>query len=192
LRGESARDRFTADPTRDSNSISIEPGVTFSPRALISGYAAVGVRRFEARAPGVPNNTGLIASAGLSYRLNGATIVNTTIDRGISYSYQPLTPYYVQNTVGVTIRRQLVGRFDATVGALRALYDYKSLVTPASLMLPADRQSTTSSYSFDVGYRASRKARIGFGVESWHRNSNQRSDLAYTGFRFRSTASVAF
>lgn len=192
LRGDSTHDRFTGNQIRNTNSVGIEPGVTFSPRALISGTATVGFRRFEALDPAVPNYSGLTASAGLSYRLNGATLVNTTWNRGLSYSYEPLGPYYIQNNVSVNIRRQLVSRFDATAGVLHAVYDYKSVIAPAISLASGDREDKTISYSFDVGYRASRRARIGFGVESWHRSSNQRSDRTYTGFRFRSTATVAF
>src|SRR5262249_27657916 len=44
---ESLQDRFPYLPTRDSDSVRVMPGVEFKPRALVSGSAYVGYRRFN-------------------------------------------------------------------------------------------------------------------------------------------------
>src|SRR6185503_18603711 len=43
-------DRFPLAPVRDTDSYRVMPGVEFKPRALISGFAYVGYRRFSPRA----------------------------------------------------------------------------------------------------------------------------------------------
>jgi hypothetical protein len=192
FRGETIRDRFVKARERDGDSVRALPYVTFNPRALIKGTAAVGFRRFTPRSVQVPAFSGLVASAGLAYTLNGSTSFGLTVDRDLTYSFEPSSPYFIQTGFGVSGRRQLVRNFDAIAGVQRYAYAYRLLASPAALLASAGRREITTNYSFDVGYRASRKARIGFGVVSWHRSSNQRADRDYDGLRFRSTAAITF
>jgi hypothetical protein len=69
VRYESLEDRFPYSPARDADSVRLMPGVEFKPRALVSGSAYVGYRRFEPLvAQQLPEFGGLVAQLGLSVR----------------------------------------------------------------------------------------------------------------------------
>ncbi|MSO56315.1 MAG: hypothetical protein EXQ55_05245 [Acidobacteria bacterium] len=133
VRGESIEDRFLSSEIRDADSVRVTGGVELKPRALVSGHAQVGVRRFNALDVRVPDFTGLVASGDLSYKLLGSTTFQIRGDRDAGYSFEPLQPYYVESGYGATVRRQLVGRFDAMASFDRHHYAYRDLTPGWSL-----------------------------------------------------------
>jgi hypothetical protein len=185
VRGEAIRDRFELSPERDSNSTRGTVGVEFRPRALISGSAYVGYRRFKALNPALSDYTGAVAQAGLSYRLAGLTLLSFTADRDISYSYERTQPFYVRAGYGVNLRQYLGWRLDATAGATRYRYDYKGLLDlgEAAARRSVARQDVTWNWTGSIGYRFGRDKRIGLGVTYWNRNSNLKANWNYTGLR---------
>lgn len=188
VRGDAQRDRFLFSPVKNSDSYRITPGVELKPRALISGSAYVGFRQFTPQNALVPRFSGAVAALALRYTLRSATAVTATLDRDVQYSYLESEPYYVSTSVGLRIRRQLAGAFDATAGVQRFNYVYRDLLsTGANAAQP--RVDLTYNLSTDVGYRLGRKARLGVGVSYWTRTSNRVSEVAYSGFRFGSTLS---
>ena len=129
VRGEAIRDRFELSPERDSNSTRGTVGVEFRPRALISGSAYVGFRRFKGLNPALPDYSAAVAQAGLTYRIAGLTVLGFTADRDIWYWYEQTQPYFVRAGYGFSVRQFLGWRLDATAGATRYRYDYKGLLT---------------------------------------------------------------
>ena len=188
LRGQAQRDRFLFSPFKSSDSYRLTPGVEFKPRALISGSAYIGFGRFTPQNALVPRFSGAVAALSLRYVLRSATALTATADRDVQYSYLEIEPYFVSTSAGLLLRRQLAGAFDATVGAQRFNYAYRDLL-PAGLNPAAPRVDITYNLSSDVGYRLSRKARLGVGVSYWTRTSNKASEVGYSGFRFGSTLS---
>ena len=188
LKAQAQRDRFLFSPFKSGDSYRVMPGVEFKPRALISGSAYVGFGRFSPQNALVPRFDGAVAALSLRYSLRSATAITATFDRDVQYSYLEIEPYYLSTSVGLRIRRQLAGLFDATVGAQRFNYAYRNLV-PAVLNPVAPRVDITYNLSSDVGYRLGRKARLGVGVSYWTRTSNRASEVSYSGFRFGSTLS---
>jgi hypothetical protein len=186
LRSEAREDRFLFSSFKDSDSYRVMPGVEFKPRALISGSAYVGFRSLQFLDPEVPNFKGLVANLSLRYTLQSATAFTVTFDRDAEYSYEPLSPYFVTADVGLSIRRQLVGAFDTTLGAQRYHYAYQDLPT---VLLGDPRVDITHSYSADIGYRLGRKGRLGVGLSYWTRDSTRASIVAYNGVRIGSTFS---
>jgi len=193
VRYERMDDEFAFSPARDSESFRVMPGVEFKPRALISGKAYVGYRRFTPSTVGVlPEFSGLVAQLGLSYTLLGSTTFGVTYARDLTYSYEEAQPFFVNNAVGASVRRALGRRFDVLVGADRHTYIYKDLQTGAVLpVLQAPRLDTTWSYSGSVGYRIG-EGRIGFGVAYWERESNTKSFRDYDNLRFGTTVTYGF
>lgn len=183
--GESIEDRFLISEIRDSNSTRVTGGVQLKPRALVSGSAQVGVRRFDPLDVRVPDFTGLVASGELGYTLLGSTTFGVRVDRDASYSFEPLEPYYVASGYGVTVRRQLAGRFDAMAGFDRHQYAYRALATGGAENSPGRpvRVDITDSYSGSIGYRVGRTGRVGFGVSYWVRDSKIRDFRDYDGLR---------
>ena len=188
VRAETQRDRFLFSPGKDSDSHRIMPGVELKPRALISGSAYAGLGTFTPKNSLAPSFSGVVAALKLRYAFKSATAFTVTLDRDVQYSYLEIEPYYVSTSVGLLIRRQLVGAFDATAGVQRFNYAYRDLIS-AGFPLAAPRVDITHNLSTDVGYRVGRKARLGVGVSYWTRMSNRASEVGYSGLRFGSAFS---
>jgi hypothetical protein len=186
-------DSFTYSPERDSRSFRIAPGIEFKPAALISGSAWVGYRKFipndSARLPAF---SGLIADVGLSYTLLGATTFGASYHRDLTYSYEAQQPFFVDNSVGASLRRALGGRFDAIVAADRHRYEYRDLLGDDVRVLLTGRQDTTWVYSANIGYRVRRASRIGVGGSYYSRTSNRVTFVEYDGLRLGVTVNYGF
>ena len=191
LRYDNLHDAFPYSPVRDNDSYRVMPGVEFKPRALISGSAYVGYRKLSPKNELLPEYTGLVSQLALSYTLLGATIFGVTYDRDVQYSYEAANPYYLDNSVGVFVRRELSGKFDVILNAARHLYDYRDLqVGPATPLEP--RVDTTNEYGANVGYRLRGTTRVGFGAAYVTRHSTRDTFRQYTGLRAGMTVTYGF
>lgn len=188
------RDRFEYSPIRDSRSYRVMPGVEFRPQALLNGTAYVGYRKFSPEHQEVlPDFAGLVADLGLSYTLLGATTFGTTYRRDLTYSYEELQPFFIDNTVGASVRRALGARFDLMGGIDRHRYDYQRTLTAETAVPNAPQQvDTTWSYSASVGYRLRPETRLGFGVSYWQRDSTTRQFREYDNLRIGITMTGGF
>jgi len=200
VRYDNLRDRFPMSPGRNSDSFKVMPGVEFKPRALISGNAYVGYRAFTSVDPTVlPDFKGLVAQLGLSYTLLGATTFGVSYNRDLTYSYDELQPFFIDDSVGASVRRALGRRFDALVSADRHAYEYKDLLRSATTTTVAaasridpTRIDTTWNYTANIGYRVSREGRVGVGVSYWHRDSTTRVFRGYDNLRVGTTMTFGF
>jgi hypothetical protein len=194
VRTEKSQERFTSAPLRDADTLRIEPGVEFRPPALISGSGYLGVRRLTPLHKELPAFNGMVGSGRLRFRLPGATSVEFAGDRDLSYSYERLQPYYVVDGYGVTVRRQIVRRFDAYVSAQRQLYSYRDLITPdrTTTRPGGGREDTTVIYSTSIGYTPSRDSRVGVVISRMNRDSNAYDYAVYEGFRVGTTVTYGF
>jgi hypothetical protein len=192
VRYETLQDRFVHLPTRDSDSYRVMPGVEFQPQALVSGSAYVGYRKFTPREPAVlPDFSGLVARLGLSYTLLGSTVFGVTYARDLAYSYDELRPFFVDSSVGASVRRALGSRFDVLVSADRHEYEYYAALT-AGLSLDAAPVDVTWNYAGSVGYKIGRDGRIAVGVSYWQRDSTRSALRTYDNLRFGSSVSYGF
>ena len=200
VRGQVTEDRFTFSPLHDAESTAIMPGVEFQPRALISGEAAVGVRRFRPQHPAVPDDTGVVATANLSYALHASTRVRFTATRDVAYSYSDAQPYYGIAAYGLLVSRHLGGRFDATGAGDWETHRYRRLADLAgpALALPVAGPPVTAvlpaavnrfrTWSASIGYRLARSQRLGIGVSYRKRDSNTAElNSEYSGLRIMAT-----
>jgi hypothetical protein len=201
LRAQLTQERFPFSPIRDADSLTLAPGVEFQPRALISGSASVGVRRFRGSSSQLPDFTGLVANANLSYALRGATRFRFTAIRDLAYSYSVEEPYYAIAGYGLTIVQHLGGRFDVTAGGDWQTYRYRrlALVAPAALPAAVPVQSSTVGtpnvsdiriWSAGVGYRLWNTQRLGFGATYRERSASDLPDLTYSGLRVMLTVNT--
>jgi putative beta-barrel porin BBP2 len=203
LRYEQLEDSFEFSPARDSKSFRVMPGIEFKPRALISGSAYVGYREFTPTTEGaLPKFSGLVAQLGLSYTLLGSTTFGVTYSRDLTYSYELLQPFFINNGVGVSVRRALGRRFDVLVSADRFEYVYENLqIQPSAaddpeaavqVTLPTERRvDRTWNYAGSIGYRVG-NGRVGFGVAYWERDSRQKAFHSYDNLRFGTTVTYGF
>ena len=187
LRAHVATDRFEFTPLRDSDSMRIMPGVEFNPRALVSGTAYVGVRRFQPKSEALQPFSGVVMAASLSYTLLGSTRFLFTANRDVTYSYEPSQPYFVVDGYGMTVSRQLVGRTDITAGVDRHTYGYRDLLLPGALPVDQGRVDVTRTWLTTFGYRVGRSMRVGVGGAYRERRSSSTLIHDYNGFRFIST-----
>ncbi len=195
VRYDNLLDRFEFSPSRESRSTRVMPGVELNPRALISGRAYLGYRRFTPLQPEVlPKFSGLVAEIDLSYTLLGATNFGVRYRRDLTYSYEDAQPFFVDNSVGVTARRALGSRFDAIVFVDRHKYEYQeTLDTAVAAPIPVPpRIDDTWSYGVGVGYRLGANRRIGFAVSYWSRESTTVAFRDYNGLRIGTNATYGF
>jgi len=183
VRGEAESDRFVSSPERNTDSTRFVGGVELKPRALVSGSAYVGVRRFVGLSDVLPDYQGLVASVGVGYTLLGATRLGFTADRDVSYSFERLQPYYVREGYGMSVRQALGRRFDVQVGAQRYAYGYRDLAGAGAPPPGASRVDVTRNLDASIGFRPNRDTRVGVGASYWERTSNQRLFRDYRGLR---------
>jgi hypothetical protein len=195
VRGDSLKDEFEYSPLRDARSYRVMPGVEFNPRALIKGSAYVGYREFTPLHPdAIPAFSGLVADLGLSYTLLGATSFGVRYRRDLTYSYEVEQPFFVDDSVGGSVRRALGSRFDVMFTIDRHEYEYQNVILPSfpdGLPLPP-RIDTTWNYTGSLGYRIGDDGRIGFGASYWTRESTTRRFKQYDNLRIGTTATYGF
>jgi hypothetical protein len=187
MRAQVDEDRFLLSPSRDSNSYRVLPGVEFAPQALLKGSAYVGYRKFTPVVQGVLQPfSGLVGELGLSYTLLGSTAFGLTFQRDLTYSYSEVQPFFIDTSLGASIRRALGSRFDVVGSADRHFYDYRSFLTAG--LVDLQRVDTTWYYAASVGYRVGRNGRVGVGASYVQRDSTI-PWRAYDNLRFGSTFS---
>ena len=191
VRYERQEDRFPLSPVRNTDSFRVMPGVEFKPRALISGSAWVGYRNFTPRNSLLPAQSGLVSQLALSYTLLGATTFGVSYDRDFQFAFEPARPYFVDNGVGIFVRRAIAGKFDVLANAARHRYTYQAFALPEAEPL-RDRIDTTDNYGVNLGYRAKRQTRIGLGVSYWTRVSPVETSREYEGLRIGTTVTYGF
>jgi hypothetical protein len=170
LRAATRYDRFDTSRVRDSDSISVEPGFEFSPSALFSGTATLGVRRFETRADVAPDFTGLIASVNLKYVLRDMTRFVVEVRRDVEYSFETDRPFFVSTMEALEVT-QLVGYSWDVVGRVSfATLDYQHLLGPGLDL--ASRTDRRLGYGAGLGRRLGDDLRIGFDVDVVRRTSD--------------------
>jgi hypothetical protein len=189
LRTEALEDRFEFSPGRNADSYRVMPGVEFAPQALIKGTAYVGYRKFTPLFSDIlPEFSGVVGELGLSYTLLGSTVFGASYRRDLTYSYSAEQPFFVDNAVGISIRRALGSRFDVLLSGDRHQYDYESILTGPD---PSPRRDVTWLYTASVGYRLGRDGRIGFGVSHVERQSTN-PGREYRNLRFGTTFGYGF
>jgi hypothetical protein len=189
FRADGGTERFPWSPVRDADTLHVAGGVEFHPRALITGAASVGVRRFEPRSPLLEPFRGLVVRAALEYAIGDSTRFAFAADRDVNYSYEPLQPYFVIQGFNLSAERRLFGRVDLAVGALRHEHLYRDLATTAAAV---GRVDVVRTWSGSIGYRFARTARLGVGAALRSRESNSALHRNYQGIRFSATTAYGF
>jgi hypothetical protein len=194
VRYETLQDRFEYSPVRDSDSYRIMPGVEFKPQALLKGSAYIGYRKFTpTAAEALPEFRGLVAALDLTYTLLGATNFGASYRRDLTYSYEELQPFFIDQSVGASVRRALGRRFDLIVSADRHRYEYQNVRDEAggTVVRPV-RFDTIWGYAASVGYRFARDGRIGFGVTYRDRTSTTVRFRDYDNMQIGSSVTYGF
>jgi hypothetical protein len=133
-----------------------------------------------------------VAQLGLSYTLLGSTTLGVSYARDLTYSYDEVRPFFINNWAGASVRHALGRRFDVQVSADRHFYDYQDLLVQSVVDLALDpRTDTTWNYATSIGYRLG-NGRVGFGVSYWERESTARQLNNYDNLRFGTAVTYGF
>ena len=174
---DAIREEFEFSTDRDSTSLRIAPGVEFDPRAIISGRAYVGYRRFDITSGLAQPFSGPVAAAELSSTIRETTRLSVQINRDVAYSYDVATPYYVLDGGGAAIGQRLGERWEVRAQASRQRLGYRGaallvLDPDAEPVAPvADRKDYFYSYGAGVNYLFNANVRFGVNVDRSVRES---------------------
>ena len=181
LLADSVRERYTDSPDRDNDGFRILPGVEFGQHALITGKAQVGYRKLNTLTPGMPDFSGLVANAELSYAFRGMTRFAVGVSRDIFFSYEIDQPFYIQPGFTLSVTRQVTGPWDVQARGGWYRLNYQQAVVPGSPP-PPERVDRYRTFGGGVGYRVGTDIRVGFNIDSFRRESILDSQ-AYEGIR---------
>ncbi len=179
---EGARDRFEFSSLRDSDSVKLLPSVEFQPDALISGSAAVGVKRFMPRNPELAAFTGLVTTLDLSYLLRGSTRFSIGTTRDVTYSFEPTEPYYLLTAWQASIAQAVTDRVRLTGSFGRQRLDYQALGGRSSDLGARIDNGTTIGAALTL-FTSSRKMSFGLTADYARRDSGVLS-RQYDGIRY--------
>ena len=181
LLADSVRERYTGTPERDNDGYRILPGVEFGEYALITGKAQVGYRKLDTIAQGMPDFSGLVANAELSYVLGEVTRFTVGVSRDIHFSYEVTEPFYVQPGLTLSVTQQVGGPWDVQARGSWYRLDYQRAATAPANQAP-ERVDRYQTFGGGVGYRLGRDIRVGFNVDYFRRDST----AARSGLRWGS------
>lgn len=184
-------DRFPGSSTRNADSATVMPSLTFKPSALMSGHASVGLMRFRPLDPEVRGFTGLVASVDLSYVLRDWTKLNVKVDRNVSYSFENNAPYFVDTGAMFEISQNLGGKVDLIGRFGRRYLKYREIDLPAASTRAGGRLDRTVTYGLGWLYRLSDDTRAGFSVD-YDRRMSPIEGRQYDGYRFGGTFIYAY
>jgi hypothetical protein len=170
LLADNVRERFSEYPIRDNDGFRILPGVEFGQHALIQGKVQVGYRSFDTVQAGMPDFSGLVASAELSYAFRGMTRFTVGVSRDIYFSYEVLEPFYIQPGFTLSVTQQVRGPWDVQARAGWYQLQYQS-AQPLEGVTAAGRVDRYNTFGGGVGYRVGRDIRLGFNVDYFRRES---------------------
>jgi hypothetical protein len=181
LAGSTARERYQYSPGRDAESLGVTVGLETKPSALLAGSASVGYRRFNALSDSVPDYRGLIADVGMSYTLFDRTRFGVTGRRGLEFSSELESPYYVITSGGLLLTQMLGHGWDVQVGASGETLSYRTFIDPKTA-ISAGRADHVDSVSGGFGFKVGDTGRFGFEVSHVARRSPVQR-FSYEGYR---------
>ena len=114
LSAELERAVFDSENSRTADSIRGLARLQMDPDARLSGEIVAGYRQFKTRRADVPDYTGLVTSANVTYTMLDRAQVEASVVRNVTYSFEPEQPYYVLTGGTLSITTRLVGPVELT------------------------------------------------------------------------------
>lgn len=170
LLADSVHERYTQTRERNHDGFRVLPGVELGRYALITGRAQVGYRRLDSTSPEMPDFSGLVADAELSYVFRGSLRAALGFSRDILFSYWVDQPFYIQSGFNASLARQVSGPWDVEARVAWYSLDYQQAerTGPGPAVPRVDRYN---SWGGGVGYRIGRDIRLGFNLDAVRRDS---------------------
>jgi hypothetical protein len=162
---------FRFSPGRNTTSVRVVPGISFSSDAVITGQAEVGWLSFNPRDTTIRPFKGLVVRADLGYVLLGLTRFQLLVSRDVMPAIDSLEAYFIQNSVTGTITHRISERWDVNVSGSRLHLDFgNGRVLPATV-IAIDRGDLIHTYGAGVGFYFNQGLRLGVRAESVSRDS---------------------
>lgn len=159
-------ERFEFEELRNSNTFRINAGFELGRFALIRGAAFVGYRRLKGvEGSVIPAFSGITTNTNVSYTAPSQTRLSAAVSRDIQYSYDLLTPYYVQTGWTATLTQRITGRWDAQASGGRDRLAYQGVIDEL------DRGDFVGRWGGGIGYSIGDQVRISFDIQSFYRSS---------------------
>ncbi|HWI20571.1 MAG TPA: outer membrane beta-barrel protein [Vicinamibacterales bacterium] len=130
-------------------------GLSFAPRALVSGSARVGYNDYRARSPVTPDYHGVVADVDLALRLGDFGQLTGGTARELKFSYSQVAPYYVSTLHEASSTSRFLRHFDVVIGAQQWRLDYPSFIPGANSL---DEEFRVYSASPGIHFK---KVRVG-------------------------------
>jgi hypothetical protein len=180
-------ERFEFEDLRNSDSFRVSSGFELGRFALIRGSAYVGFRSLSPADGGIiPEFSGVTADVDVSYTAPTQTRLSAAVDRDIQYSYEDLTPYYVQTGWTATLTQRITGRWDIQLSGGRDRLAYQAILQAVDA-----RTDFVGRFGGGIGYAIGDQVRAGFDVQSFYRSSNVPS-REYGGVRSGFSVTYAY
>lgn len=183
------RERFELEEVRNGDSVRVSTGFELSQFALIRGAAFVGYRGLVGADGGLlPEFSGVTADVDVAYTAPTRTRLALGVVRDVQYSFEILSPYYVQTGWTATLTQRLIGQWDIQLSGGRDGLAYQALdpLDPA-----ATRRDRVDRVGGGIGYTFGDDMRLGFDVNSIQRQS-ERPGRAYKTLRAGLSVSYGF
>jgi hypothetical protein len=166
--GDLGTHHFDRSPQRDGHGAGYSAGLMLAQDAVIAGQVSIGWRRVTVSTPLVPAFQGLAWLMDLSTVMGNSTRVGVRGRRDVAFSSDVQAPYYVQSSIGGSLRQALGDGWEIGVRIDRVWLDYAhSLIETA----PAYAETIDVPGAL-LGYRFPGGVRIGVEVESQQRRVN--------------------
>jgi hypothetical protein len=166
---EFERDRFELAPQRNADSFRIGPAIAFDSGGALTGNAKAGFRSFTPNYPEVPSFRGLVGTARLHYALPDIVKLDLEANRDLSYSYDPIQPYYMESGARLTASQRVFGPFEAiAIGERREVRNQR-----IGGMAFDGRRELTTSLGGGFAIQAQNQVRFSFTYEQRKRTSTE-------------------
>lgn len=166
--GDLGTHHFDRSPQRDGRGAGYSAGLMLAQDAVIAGQLSIGWRRVTVSSPLIPAFQGLAWLMDLSTVIGNSTRVGVRGRRDVAFSSDVQSPYYVQSSIGGSIRQALGDGWDIGVRVDRVWLDYAHALIETA---PAYAETVDVPGAF-LGYRLPGGVRIGVEVESQRRRAN--------------------
>ena len=101
--------------------------------------------------------------------------------RDIYFSYEVTEPFYIQPGFKLSLTQQVSGPWDVQARGEWYRLNYQRAETPGAAPIPG-RVDRYNTWGGGIGYRLGRDIRVGFNIDSFHRESAVQGQ-DYTGIR---------
>jgi hypothetical protein len=169
IAAEFERDRFELAPLRNADSFRIAPAIALDSGGALTGNAKAGFRSFTPSYPDVPSFRGLVGTARLHYALPDIVRLDLEANRDLSYSYDPIQPYYMESGARLTAAQRVLGPIEL-IGIVERREIRSQRIGGQSF---DGRREVTTSLGAGMGVQMNRQIRLALTYEQTERVSSE-------------------